>query len=92
MSSSRREFLTNMSTITLGGLTATLFSSADLLKMKQRTGLFDHLQPQELADDEAFWNIIQDSYTPSSLFTNLNNGGVSPQQQLLDAIRVEQVV
>lgn len=68
-----------MSTITLGGLAATLFSSSDLLKLKQRIASFEHLKPNELATNEEFWEIIQQAYTPTSLFINLNNGGVCPQ-------------
>lgn len=79
MPSSRRDFINTMSTITLGGLTATLFSSAELLKIKQRLSSYDHLTPQQIAEDEDFWFVIQQAYTPTSLFINLNNGGVCPQ-------------
>jgi len=72
-----------MGTVALGGLTATLFSSADLLKMQQRFSAYEHLHPQEIAADEDFWFQIQQAYTPTSLFTNLNNGGVSPQPKVV---------
>ncbi len=72
-----------MSTVTLGGLTLTLFSSPGLLKIKQRLLSFERLSPQEIAGDEDFWFHIQQAYTPTSLFTNLNNGGVSPQPRVV---------
>lgn len=83
MAPSRRNFLNNMSTITLGGLAATLFSSSDLLRMQQRAESFEHLSPSEAAADEDFWEIIQQAYTPTSLFINLNNGGVCPQPKVV---------
>lgn len=72
-----------MSVITLGGLTATLFASPDLLKLKKQLLEFEHLSPEALADDEDFWFIIQQAYTPTSLFINLNNGGVCPQPKVV---------
>ncbi|MDZ4844589.1 MAG: aminotransferase class V-fold PLP-dependent enzyme [Chitinophagales bacterium] len=72
-----------MSTITLGGLTATLFSSSDLMKIKQRLSSYDHFSPQQIAEDEDFWFVIQQAYTPTSLFINLNNGGVCPQPKVV---------
>ncbi len=83
MPSSRRDFLNTMSTITLGGLTATLFSSSDLMKIKQRLSSYDHFSPQQIAEDEDFWFVIQQAYTPTSLFINLNNGGVCPQPKVV---------
>lgn len=57
----------------------TLFSSADLLKIRQRLAPFERLGPADIASDEDFWNIIQQAYKPTPLFINLSNGGVCPQ-------------
>lgn len=72
-----------MSTIALGGLASTLFASADMLNIKKQLTAFDNRAPHEIASDEDFWFVIQQAYTPTSLFINLNNGGVCPQPKVV---------
>lgn len=39
---------------------------------------YSSVSPDALAGDEEFWNYIQQAYTVSPNFINLNNGGVAP--------------
>ena len=39
---------------------------------------YSSISPDALAGDEEFWNYIQQAYTVSPNFINLNNGGVAP--------------
>ena len=56
-------------------LHAAEFSSANI-KVK-------HLSPSDIAADEDYWSIIQQSYTVSPDIINLNNGGVSPSPRIV---------
>ena len=38
-----------------------------------------HLSPEQVATDEDFWAIIQQSFSVTRGIVNLNNGGVSPK-------------
>jgi len=72
-----------MGAFALGGITATVFTSSDLLHIKKKLSPFERLNAAEIAEDEDFWFIIQQAYTPTSLFINLNNGGISPQPKVV---------
>jgi isopenicillin-N epimerase len=43
----------------------------------------DHLSPIEVAADEDFWAVIQQSFSVTRGIINLNNGGVSPSPRLV---------
>jgi isopenicillin-N epimerase len=43
----------------------------------------DHLSPLEVAADEDFWAIIQQSFSVTRGIVNLNNGGVSPSPRMV---------
>jgi len=72
-----------MGAISLGGLSVTLFSSCDFLEKRKILASFEHKSPKAAAGDEDFWFQIQQEYTPTSLFINLNNGGVCPQPKVV---------
>lgn len=43
----------------------------------------DHLSPIDVAADEDFWAVIQQSFSVTRGIVNLNNGGVSPSPRLV---------
>src|SRR5688572_3744697 len=42
-----------------------------------------HLNPEQVAMDEDYWSIIQNSFTVTRGIVNLNNGGVSPSPRIV---------
>ncbi len=83
MSSSRRNFLRNI-TATTGAftflpLTNSLFAKEAEKKFQQ----FQSLHPDEALTDEDFWGLVKEQYTVSPNLLNLNNGGVSPQPKVV---------
>lgn len=83
MSSSRRNFLRNL-TATTGAftflpLTNSLFAKEAEKKYQQ----FQSLHPDEALTDEDFWGWVKEQYTVSPNLLNLNNGGVSPQPKVV---------
>ncbi|MCC7302434.1 MAG: aminotransferase class V-fold PLP-dependent enzyme [Bacteroidia bacterium] len=48
-------------------------------KMAPQLNRIISLSPQAAASDEAFWELVRNSFTVSKEIINLNNGGVSPQ-------------
>ena len=74
---SRRSF-----TKQLGSLSGGLILSPSLLEKKQikeKLKAFNHLSPQQIAREEAFWILIRQAYKQSPHFINLENGYFSPQ-------------
>ncbi len=43
----------------------------------------DHLSPIDVAADEDFWGVIQQSFSVTRGIVNLNNGGVSPSPRIV---------
>src|ERR1044072_8168265 len=42
-----------------------------------------HLAPEQVAMDEDYWSVIQNSFTVTRGIVNLNNGGVSPRPRIV---------
>src|SRR4026208_1808450 len=42
-----------------------------------------HLTPEQVAMDEDYWAVIQNSFTVTRGIVNLNNGGVSPSPRIV---------
>lgn len=85
MPSTRRNFVKKLavagSTFSVNNLLGAT-QAANRAAASQRV---QHLSPQEVAADEAYWNTIQQSYTASSSsIIILNNGGVSPSPLLVE--------
>lgn len=85
MPSTRRNFVKKLavagSTVSVNNLLGAT-QAANRAAASQRV---QHLSPQEVAADEAYWNTIQQSYTASSSsIIILNNGGVSPSPLLVE--------
>ncbi len=69
------------------GLGMMAMSSAAVGSMLQdlqaATREFSHLTPEQIAADEDFWAVIQQSFSVTRGIINLNNGGVSPSPRLV---------
>lgn len=79
----RRKFLS----VTGKGLGLAALSSAavgSLFENVKAAGkAVDHLSPLEVAADEDFWAVIQQSFSVTRGIINLNNGGVSPSPRIV---------
>ncbi|MBK7434457.1 MAG: aminotransferase class V-fold PLP-dependent enzyme [Chitinophagaceae bacterium] len=74
----RRSFLNKLGLLSATAITANLFQPAWSRDLQYALDGALGTDPAELASDEDFWYYIQQSYTISSNFINLNNGGVAP--------------
>lgn len=74
----RRSFLQKMGVLTSTAVTAGLFQPAWSMNLDAVIKRSGDVLPETLASDEDFWYYVQQSYTISPSFINLNNGGVSP--------------
>ncbi|MBS3818090.1 aminotransferase class V-fold PLP-dependent enzyme [bacterium] len=83
MSSSRRDFLRNLSlglgSLGLMGVTAKKAHSAFEEKLKE----IKKLTPYQAARDESFWFQVQKAFDIDRSFINLNNGGVHPAPRVV---------
>lgn len=78
MTNNRRQFMKQAAALT-GAFSATsLFNLAHAEEWRKAGQKLDHLSPQQVADDEDYWSVIQRSYTANGDIIILNNGGVSP--------------
>jgi selenocysteine lyase/cysteine desulfurase len=85
---SRRSFLNKMSLLSASAIAANLFQPAWSRNLKAALKDVANVAPSDLATDEEFWYYVQQSYTISSNFINLNNGGVSPAPKVVaDAMK-----
>ncbi len=57
---------------------ATLFENLNAAVIKVA-----HLAPEQVAADEDFWSVIQQSFSVTRGIINLNNGGVSPSPRIV---------
>lgn len=79
----RRKFLRSAGK----GLGLMALSSAAVASLfenvKAAGNAVDHLSPLEVAADEDFWAVIQQSFSVTRGIVNLNNGGVSPSPRMV---------
>src|SRR5437588_7074894 len=79
----RRDFLA-LAGKSLGLVALSSATVASLLKnVEAAAKTVAHLTPEEAAMDEAYWTIIQNSFTVTRGIINLNNGGVSPSPRIV---------
>jgi isopenicillin-N epimerase len=52
-------------------------------EIEAATKRVSHLSPEQVAMDEDYWSIIQNSFTVTRGIVNLNNGGVSPSPRIV---------
>ena len=76
--SNRRSFLNKIGLLSASALAANLFQPAWSRNLNNALKDAALVPPTALASDEDFWYFIQQSYTISPNFINLNNGGVAP--------------
>ena len=75
----RRRFLNHFAKASSAALVLPFFKSAAGQSLIDSFALKKWEAPSETAQDEDFWNLINQAYTVSPNIINLNNGGVSPQ-------------
>jgi selenocysteine lyase/cysteine desulfurase len=86
--SNRRSFLNKAGLLSASIITSGLFQPAWSRNLKSALKNAEGVHPAELATDDEFWYYVQQSYTISSNFVNLNNGGVSPAPKVVaDAMK-----
>jgi len=79
----RRNFL-SLAGQGLGLATLAFANIAPLLKEVQAaTKSVAHLTPEQVAMDEDYWAVIQNSFSVTRGIINLNNGGVSPSPRIV---------
>ena len=75
MKTDRRSFIAGL---------AALPAIAGLVKeIEGATRTVAHLAPEQVALDEDYWSVIQNSFTVTRGIINLNNGGVSPSPRIV---------
>jgi len=80
---SRRDFL-SLAGKGLGLAALTTPTIGALLKeVEAATRSVAHLTPEQVAMDEDYWFVIQNSFTVTRGIVNLNNGGVSPSPRIV---------
>src|SRR4026209_635033 len=52
-------------------------------EVEAATKNISHLSPEQVAMDEDYWSVIQNSFTVTRGIINLNNGGVSPSPRIV---------
>src|SRR6185503_16612645 len=79
----RRDFL-SLAGKSVGLAALTVPSIGALLKDVEAAGRsVAHLTPEQVAMDEDYWSVIQNSFTVTRGIVNLNNGGVSPSPRIV---------
>ena len=74
----RRTFLKQAATLAGAFSVNSLFHQAHAAEWRDASQKVNHLDPQQIAQNEDYWAVIQRSYSVNSNLINLNNGGVSP--------------
>jgi len=79
----RRNFVKQLG-LMAGAFSATsLFNQVHAAEFEQLNLVKKDISAKDLASDEDYWSIIQQSYTTSPALINLNNGGVSPSPRIV---------
>jgi selenocysteine lyase/cysteine desulfurase len=79
----RRNFVKQLGLMAGAFSANSLFNQAHAASFEHQNILKKDLTAKELASDEDYWSIIQQSYTTSPALINLNNGGVSPSPRIV---------
>src|SRR6476659_6013669 len=83
MKTDRRDFL-SLAGKSLGLATLAVPTLGALLKeIEAASRNVAHLTPEQVAMDEDYWAVIQNSFTVTRGIVNLNNGGVSPSPRIV---------
>jgi selenocysteine lyase/cysteine desulfurase len=79
----RRNFVKQIGLLAGAFSAESLFNQAHAAEFERQNLLKNGLSAKDLASDEDYWSIIQQSYTTSPALINLNNGGVSPSPRIV---------
>jgi selenocysteine lyase/cysteine desulfurase len=83
----RRNFVKQLGLMAGAFSANSLFNQAHAAEFEHLNLLKQDVSAKDLAMDEDYWSIIQQSYTTSPAIINLNNGGVSPSPRIVqDAV------
>jgi selenocysteine lyase/cysteine desulfurase len=74
----RRTFLKQAATLAGAFSVNSLFNQAHAAEWRDASEKVSALKPEQVAQNEDYWAVIQRSYSVNSNIINLNNGGVSP--------------
>ena len=74
----RRTFLKQAATLAGAFSVNSLFNQAHAAEWHDASEKVSTLKPEQVAQNEDYWSVIQRSYSVNSNIINLNNGGVSP--------------
>ena len=72
---SRRSFLSGMAA---AGLGTAVFRETAIASLFKANVIAGDRSPQEVAEDESYWSLIQRAFDADRTMINLNNGGVCP--------------
>jgi len=78
MTNDRRIFLKQAATLAGAFSVNSLFNQVHAADWQKASQKVKHLSDEQVAEDEDFWRVIQQSYTVNPNIIILNNGGVSP--------------
>lgn len=79
----RRNFVKQLGLMAGAFSAESLFNHAHAAAFAHQNSIKQNIAPKDLAADEDYWSIIQQSYTTSPSLINLNNGGVSPSPRIV---------
>ena len=79
----RRNFVKQIGLMAGAFSANSLFNQAHAAEFEHQNLIKKDMSAKELAMDEDYWSIIQQSYTTSPALINLNNGGVSPSPRIV---------
>ena len=79
----RRNFVKQIGLMAGAFSANSLFNQAHAAQFEHINLLKQDVSAKDLAMDEDYWSIIQQSYTTSPSLINLNNGGVSPSPRIV---------
>lgn len=83
----RRKFIRQIGLMAGAFSANSLFNEVHAENFSAANQRVQALSPQDVAADEDYWSIIQQSFTVSPAIINLNNGGVSPSPKIVqDAV------
>jgi selenocysteine lyase/cysteine desulfurase len=86
--SSRRSFINKAGLLSASVVAGAIFQPAWSRNLEAALKNAAGADAAELAADDEFWHYVQQSYTISSGFINLNNGGVAPAPKVVaDAMK-----
>ena len=79
----RRQFLGTLGKGVGASAVATIFNPTTIARIEAATVRVSETSPKELAQDEAYWSAIQQSFTISRSLIDLNNGYCSPSPRIV---------